>query len=214
MVENLIRSAKRRFFLNEALAQSALAATIAVGGFAFLLIVGTGLLGMWSLVVFAAAGIGIAIYRLRQRMPDEYSTAVRVDHSQQLHDTLSTAVYFSRQPAKAGTYRDAQLTQAEEAARHVVVENAAPFTFPRTVYTLLALVLLSTGLAGLRYREGRLNLRTPLTSLFSEDAQSAAKRRPRPRVPTMPEMAAGRTESAEQAGWRLRSESASGRECR
>jgi len=41
MVEDLIRRARRRFLLNEALAQTAFAAAIVVGGFSLLLIVGT-----------------------------------------------------------------------------------------------------------------------------------------------------------------------------
>jgi hypothetical protein len=172
MVENLIRRAQRRFLLNEALAQSALAAAIAVGGFALLLIAGTALLGLWTLIIFAAAGIAVAVVRLRRHTPDEYAIAVHIDQSQQLHDAVSTAFYFSRHPEKAKAYQEAQRTQAEQAAARITLEDAAPFRFPRSAYALAAAALLASGLTALRYHAGNLNLRPPLASLLLEDQQA------------------------------------------
>jgi hypothetical protein len=176
MVENLIRQARRRFLLNEALAQCALGAAIVVGGFALLLIAGTALLALWTLGVFFAAGVAVAIIRVRRHIPGEYATAVRIDQSQNLHDAVSTAFYFSQHPEKARAYeqslRASQESQAEEAARAVSVESVAPFRFPRSAYVLAAAALLASGLTALRYRSGRLNLQAPLASLLFEDQEA------------------------------------------
>jgi len=181
MIENLIRSARRRFILNEALAQSALAAAVIVGGFALMLVAGTALLGMWTLGVIAAAGIAVAIMRLRRNVPDEYTTAVQLDQSQHLHDALSTAVYFNHKSDKARAYQESQRTQAEEAAAQVSAETAVPFTFPRVAYVLAGLAVLASGLTALRYRSGRLDLSAPLTSLLFEDLSSKQAKKDAPR---------------------------------
>jgi hypothetical protein len=176
MVENLIRQTRRRFLLNEALAQSALAAAIIMGGFALLLVAGTALLGLWTLGIFAAAGIAVAFVRVRRRTPDEYATAVRIDEAQHLHDAVSTAFYFSRHPEKARLYEEVQLSrqelQAREAAGQIVAGNVAPFRFPRSAYVLAGAALLASGLTALRYREGKLNLTPPLTSMIFEDQEA------------------------------------------
>src|SRR5579863_5096927 len=95
MIEDLIRRARRRFLLNETLAQLTFAAGVSVGGFVLMLLFGTRYLEWWTLGIFAAAGVGIGLWRVHERTPGEYSTAVRLDENAHLHDALSTALYFS-----------------------------------------------------------------------------------------------------------------------
>jgi hypothetical protein len=176
MVEDLIRQARRRFIVNQAFAQTALALAVVAGGFALLLILGTALLAWWSLTIFAAAGAGVGIYRLNRRMPDSYRTAVRLDESAHLPDTLSTAYHFSTNaPVHGAEFLKLQREQAESVARGVSLTSAIPFTIPRSFYAMAALAVLATGLVGLRYSTGKgLDLQRPITEvLFNEDPNSA-----------------------------------------
>jgi hypothetical protein len=174
MVEELITRARRRFVMNEGLAQTALAASVAIGGFALLLIVGTRYLEAWTLSLFAAAGIGIGAWQLSRRIPGKYETARRVDESAGLQDALSTALYFSTSQPLNGSgsdaYRRAQREQAEQLSGSVHLETAVPFTFPRSVYAMAATAILVSALIGLRYRSGRgIDLRAPITQVLFQD---------------------------------------------
>ncbi len=95
MIEDLIRRARRRFLLNETLAQLAFAAAVSVGGFVLMLFFGTRYLEWWTLGISACAGIGVGVWRVYQRTPGEYPTAVRLDENAHLHDALSTALHFT-----------------------------------------------------------------------------------------------------------------------
>jgi hypothetical protein len=175
MVEDLIRRARRRYFFNEALAQTALAAVIAIAGIVLLLILGTRYLGWWSVALFAAAGIAIAIFRVNRQTPDAYVTAVRLDDSARLHDALSTALYFSAHPEGSESFRRSQREQAEATAGSVTLEQAVPFIFPRAVYAMAALGLLASGLVALRYHLGLgLNLRSPIAQALLQDQAAKA----------------------------------------
>lgn len=178
MIEDLIRRARRRFLLNETLAQSALAAAVLVAGFVLILVFGTTYLEWWSLSIFAAAGIGVGAWRVIRQTPDVYSTAVQVDQKAGLHDTLSTALYFagngvgSPAPALAGSaeFRQSQKQQAETAAGSVELDRAVPFVIPRSLYVMAALCVLASALIALRFGFGHgLNLKAPLTQVLFED---------------------------------------------
>src|SRR5579863_1915053 len=108
MIEDLIRRARRRFLLNETLAQFAFAAAVVVAGFVLMLIFGTRYLEWWTLGIFAAAGIAVGLRRVYLRTPSEYTTAVRLDENAHLHDTLSTALHFSVHPGDAGEFLQSQ----------------------------------------------------------------------------------------------------------
>src|SRR5580704_5565624 len=95
MIEDLIRRARRRFLLNETLAQVAFAAAVSIGGFVLMLIFGTRYLEWWTLAIFAAAGVAVGSWRVVKRTPTAYTTAVRLDQNARLHDALSTALHFS-----------------------------------------------------------------------------------------------------------------------
>jgi hypothetical protein len=171
MIENLIRRARRRFLLNETLAQFAFAAAVFVGGFVLMLIFGTRYLEWWTLAIFAAAGLAIGSWRVVKRAPTPYTTAVRLDENAHLHDALSTALHFSAtNTIDAGEFRQSQRQQAEIAAGEVQLDQAVPFLIPRSLYAMAAVCLLASGLVALRYGMGHgLNLRAPITQLFFED---------------------------------------------
>jgi len=175
MVEELVRRARRRLVVNETLAQAAFAVAVAVGGVALILILGTRYLEWWTLGLFAAAGLGMGAYRVWRAVPSTYSTAILVDDSAGLHDSLSTALYFEENPDKGGELKELQRREAEEAAAAVDLAAAVPFTMPRSVYALAGAGALAMALFFLRYSIGHgLDLQAPITEVLFED-QAAVK---------------------------------------
>ncbi len=181
MVEDLIRRARRRFLLNETLAQLAFAAAVGAGGFALLLIVGTRYMEWWTLGAFVAAGLAVGAYRVYRRTPGRYATAMRLDRNADLRDTLATALHFSGEEfSGSAEFRRSQREQAESAAGTVRLELAAPFHFPRALYAMAALCVVASALIGLRFGLGHgLDLRAPITQFLLEDqAIRDAKKQP------------------------------------
>ena len=196
MVEDLIQRARRRFVVNETLSQLAFAGALAIAGLALLLIFGTRYLEWWSVAFFAGAGLVIGVVRVYRATPGAYATAVRLDKEAELSDILSTALYFSSHPGGHPGFQQAQRDLADAAARGVDLDGAAPFTFPRALYSMAALTLLASGLVVLRYRVAhRLDLRPPITEVLFED--QAARQPPRPKPLSRMPRSAG--------GWRRRS---------
>jgi hypothetical protein len=186
MLRQLIRAARRRLFWNEALKQFALSAALAIAGLALLLTLGTRYVEWWIVALFAVAVTAWAAARLRRRLPSDYAAAVWLDEKSGLHDALSTAHYFSSRGApdsKMEAVLLAQRSQAESMAGSVDIAIAVPFCFPRALYGLAALLLISTGLVTVRYFYGhRLNLSAPITEVLFEDMAAkapAAAKRPR-----------------------------------
>src|SRR5437868_1302732 len=101
MLQELIHNARRRLFFNEVLKQFALSAALAIGGLALLLILGTRYLEWWVVGIFAVGVTGWAAAKLRKHLPSDYAAAVWLDDKASLHDSLSTAYYFSTRDAKA-----------------------------------------------------------------------------------------------------------------
>lgn len=189
MLRQLIRSARRRLLWNEALKQFAVSAALAIAGVAALLTLGTRYIEWWVVALFAAVVAVWAVTRLRRRVPSEYSAAVWLDEKSGLHDALSTAHYFSTHGSTRGApdsrteaLLTAQRGQAESMAGNVDVSVAVPFRFPKALYGLIALLLLSTGLVTVRYFYGHnLDLRAPITEVIFEDqaAKTPAAAKPR-----------------------------------
>lgn len=191
----LVRRARRRFVVNEALRQAALALTLALALIALLLILGTQILAWHWLISIPLAALCIGTYRLLRRVPGDYAIAQRIDGNLKLSDTLSTAVYYAhptRPPVGSETMRESQRAVAERAAEHIPLDQALPFHMPRAVYSVAFFGVLATGLFGLRYGFlGSLDLKPPLTSVIQEamgwewPAQLAsAKKQPvRPKAP-------------------------------
>jgi hypothetical protein len=171
MVEDLIRRARQRLLFNEALAQTAFAAAVAIAGFVLLLILGTRYLGWWTIILFAAAGVAVGIFRVCRQTPDVYATAIRLDENARLQDALSTALYFSGHPEGSEAFRRSQREQAETRAGAVALEQAVPFIFPRTVYAMAALGLLASGLVAWRYHLG-FDLRSPIAQTLLQKQEA------------------------------------------
>ncbi|HVW11289.1 MAG TPA: hypothetical protein VHC90_22040, partial [Bryobacteraceae bacterium] len=95
-----------------------------------------------------------------------------------LHDSLSTAHYYSTHGApdhQSEAILAAQRGQAESMAGNVDVSIVVPFRFPKALYGLAALLLVSTGLVGVRYFYGHnLDLRAPITEVIFEDMAAKA----------------------------------------
>ena len=166
----LVRRARQRLFHNDLMAQAANAASAALIAFILLLFLGTQVLDWrWTLLVTVLAVAG-GWYRARKRLPSLYRAAQIVDHRLQLADTLSTALYFSESggPARSSQeMRELQLVRAGKAAETADVRQALPYTMPRAVYLLLALVVIAGSLFGLRYGlSRRLDLQMPLASML------------------------------------------------
>ena len=182
MLQELIQNARRRLLFNEILKQFALSAALAIGGLALLLVLGTRYLEWWIVALFAVAVTVWAAAKLRKRLPGDYAAAVWLDAKAGLHDALSTAYYFTKKSRtlspEAQAMLLAQRNQAEAAASQVDVATTVPFRFPKALYGLAALLLISTGLVGLRYFYGHeLNLSAPITEVIFQDL--AATKQPK-----------------------------------
>lgn len=177
MLRKLVQTARRRLVLNEALKQFALSAALAIGGLALLLTLGTRYIEWWVVALFAIGVTVWAITRLRKRLPSDYAAAVWLDEKSGLHDSLSTAHYYSTRghsDARTDALLIAQRGQAESMAEGIDVTLAVPFRFPRALYGLAALLLTSTGLVGVRYFYGNhLNLSAPITEVIFQDLAAA-----------------------------------------
>ena len=175
MLQELIHNARRRLLFNEVLKQFALSAALAIGGLALLLTLGTRYVEWWVVAIFAIAVTGWAAAKLRRKLPGDYAAAVWLDDKANLHDSLSTAHYFavSKSPAltpEAEAILLAQRGQAEAVAGDVNVSIAVPFRFPKALYGLAALLLVSSGLVTVRYFYGHdLNLSAPITEVVFQD---------------------------------------------
>jgi hypothetical protein len=186
MLQELIHNARRRLLFNEVLKHFAVAAALAIGGLALLLTLGTRYVQWWVVALFALGVTVWAAAKLRKRLPSDYAAAVWLDDKASLHDSLSTAHYFATHAAKSAALTPeaeailvAQRGQAESAAGDVNVSIAVPFRFPRALYGLAALLLVSTGLVTVRYFYGHdLNLSAPISEVIFQDL--AAVKPPRP----------------------------------
>src|SRR5579859_1007907 len=173
MLEDLISRARRRFVMNEALGQTALAAAIAIAGLALILLVGTRWLEWWTLTLFALVGIGVGAWRVWKTAPDSYATAMLVDQNAGLSDSLSTALHY--QTLGNTEFALLQRRQAETAAATVDLDQAVPFTIPRTLYVMAGLAVLASALLLVRFTSGKgLDLQAPLTEVLFEDQAARA----------------------------------------
>jgi hypothetical protein len=171
-VGKLVREARRRILGNELLAQGANAASIALGAFILLLLLGTEIL-KWQIVAavpLLAAAFGL--YRLRKRLPAPYAVAQLVDRRLELADSISTALFFSEIEPGAAVPQDVRRAQFESAgkiAQSVDVRAAVPYKMPRAIYAMTALLVVAGSLFALRYGLSRqLDLKQPLANFLPE----------------------------------------------
>jgi len=182
MLQELIHKARRRLLFNEVLKQFALSAALAIGGLAILLTLGTRYLEWWIVALFAVAVTVWAALKLRKRLPSDYAAAVWLDDKAGLHDSLSTAHYFAANSRtltpEAQAILLAQRGQAESVAGTLDVTTTVPFRFPKALYGLAALLLVSTGLVSVRYFYGhQLNLNAPITEVIFQDLAAAQSKK-------------------------------------
>jgi hypothetical protein len=168
----LVRRARRRLLGNELLSQGANASSAALIAFIALLLFGTQAVDWrWALLIpLAAAGAGL--YRARRRLPSAYAVAQIVDHRMALADTLSTALFFSQAEPRSRVSPEIRQIQCEWAGRlaqSVDPRKAVPFTMPRAVYLMAALVLVASSLFALRYGlSKRLDLKPSVARILEQ----------------------------------------------
>ena len=167
----LVRGARRRLLYNELLRQGANAASAAFAAFILLLLVGAQILDWrWTLLIpIGAAALGL--HRVRRKLPNAYVVAQIVDQRLNLADTLSTALFFSREDNQSvdAEIRRLQYERAERLAQSVDARQAIPYQMPRTIYSTLALALVATSLFALRYGlTRRLDLSPPLATILQQ----------------------------------------------
>lgn len=169
VLDDLIRRARRRYVRNLLLKQGIRAASAALAGLILLLLVGTEVLD-WPWVLAIVAGSLLAGFRAFRResfTPDR--VAREIDRRLGLHDSLSTALFYSRGPGARRTsgkgMREAQRAEAERLASEVDVVRAVPVAIPKSIYATAILVVVASSLFALRYGIFRtLDLRPPLAT--------------------------------------------------
>ena len=168
----LVDRVRRRLLGNELLAQGVNAASAALAVLILLLLLGTQVLDWYWIVLVPAVCAGIGLHLVRKRLPGRYTVAQIVDARMGLHDTISTALYFSQDGKATGAAENVcrlQAEQAERAASSVDAKQAAPFRVPHTVYVLAVLFLTAGALFALRYGLNRtLDLKPPLARMLQQ----------------------------------------------
>jgi len=152
-LHDLLAAARRRALGHVVIRELLLAAAVALGVAAIVLLLGTARLGMvW--IPLAALGTFVVRWILQNRKrPTEYTIAQRIDERLKLSDTLSTAAYFSNPESNRRVdpaLRDLQRARAEEVARSVDVKRALPMTRPVALYPAAILALVVAGIFLLR----------------------------------------------------------------
>ncbi len=159
-----------------------------MAGLILLLVLGTQILDWRWLTALVVLSIGAGFRKFRREIPSAYVTAQRIDFRLGLADSLSTAWFYQKAPARARAaegMRRYQFEHAERVAAGVDLARAVPFALPRSIYAMSALVLVASSLFALRYGVARtLDLRPPLAALlfdgfhfFSEPQTAANKKR-------------------------------------
>lgn len=168
----LVRRARRRILHNLLFYEGANAASAALFVFILLLIFGTDVLSWYWALLLPCAAAGLAVWRVRRRLPSLYVTAQRIDRRLALADALSTALYFSDERAASqpvSELRQCQRAEADRLATGVNPHHAVPYLLPRTAYITVALLLIASSVFALRYGlTERLDLKRPLVAILGD----------------------------------------------
>jgi len=179
-IRELVNRARRRFFLNVALAQSVLAASVAMAGAILILVFGNQFLDWRWLALVAGLTFPVAFFRTARRVPSPYRVAQIVDDRLSLRDALSTSLYFTEPGARkvSDAMRRAQLAESERISRAVDPAAAVPLSAPRALYAFGALFLAAIALFALRYGvERRMELSKPLARILFDAFGSGFEQR-------------------------------------
>jgi hypothetical protein len=190
----LIQRTRLRFIVNLALRYSSQAATLALGGFILLLVLGTAVLDWPWVVALLVAGLAWAGYRVWRQVPSLYRAAQRIDHRLRTGDLISTAWFFASEEGAARKASDlmkqAQSQRAEQAASQISPSAAEPWSMPGAAYAALFLLLVAGSLFAYRYSaQGTLDLRPPIASALFDVFQTpipqrvAEEKRPQSKMP-------------------------------
>ena len=171
MLLEVVTRARRRLLWNALAFQLAVAVISAFGALAFLLLVGTDLLGWRWVIILPAVTLSAGMWISHRRLPGAYPTAQLVDCRLNLSDALSTALFFTHpHPTRRcdeGT-RQAQLAQAIHIAAGADIREAVPIRMPRIIYLAALPAVIAAGLFALRYQYyAHLDLRAPMTNIAS-----------------------------------------------
>ena len=171
---------RRRYVTTQLVRQSMVGLTAGLAGLILLLLLGTQVMDwFWPAVLFVGA-FGGGAWRFLREMPSAYRLAQAIDQRLGLADALSTAFHFQ---GDSGPVVEAQRSRADALAATLSPEVAVPMVWPKAVYAVAVLGLISLSLLGIRYGMlHTLDLRAPvaeaLVDVFrpAEDKKLAAKR--------------------------------------
>src|SRR5690242_10656474 len=126
-LDDLIRRARRRHLQNLLLKQGVRAASAAMAGLILLLLLGTEVLDWPWLLALIAGSLLLGFRTCPREFPTPYRVARQIDRRLDLHDSRSTALFYSgpgsRRDAGNGM-REAQRAEAERLAAEVDVVRA------------------------------------------------------------------------------------------
>jgi hypothetical protein len=212
LVESVVYSGWRRRLFVIALEQFAVALAVVFAGAIVMLLLGTQILAWYWLLLLAATGLILGVWRIRHQMPARYKVAQLLDERLALNDSLSTAWFLRSSPDLLdGPIARAQLAYAEEIAARVRPVKAFPLGGRQSWAITGALAAVVFGLFGVRYFvHSSMSLRPGLISLHfgggAEDDPAAAKAEEK-KTPTMTrragetrELASG-THQDSQSAW-------------
>jgi hypothetical protein len=171
-VLTLVHKARSRWLRNELLSQGAAATSAALVAVILLLLLGTQILDWRWAALIPLAAVAAGAYLVRRRLPSAYAVAQTVDRRLEFADTLSTALFFQENPSRQASadVRALQLERANRLAESADVRQAIPYTLPRAVYPLAALILVASSLFALRYGlTRRLDLSPPLARILEQN---------------------------------------------
>jgi hypothetical protein len=167
-----------------------LAAAVALGMAAIVLLAGSARLGLYWIPLAALATVIVRLILENRKRPSRYALAQGIDEQLKLSDTLSTAAYFSDSEASRrvdSKVRDMQRARAEEVARAVDVKRALPTRRPAALYPTAILALAVAGIFLLRVAAtGSFDTRAslvegPLQGLLQPgEKQARAEKKPGP----------------------------------
>ncbi len=189
-LQELLAAARRRALGHLLAREFLLAAAVALGVAAIVLLAGTARLGLYWIPLAGLATLTARLILENRKRPSRYALAQRIDERLKLSDTLSTAAYFSDANAARRVdpgLRDMQRARAEEVARSVDVRRALPMRRPAALYPAVILVLVVAGIFLLRVAAtGSFDTRAslvegPLKALLQPaEKQARAEKKPGP----------------------------------
>lgn len=148
----LLDSARRRQLAQVIIEQTGIAIGAALAGAILLLLLGTQILNWYWLVLLFVASFAIGVWRTVRRTPSRYGLAQIIDARLNLHDTLSTALFFESGKRRAQPELLAyQHEQAEQMALGVDPAAVFPLHVPKALLGVGGIALVAFGMFAIRY---------------------------------------------------------------